>query len=372
MAAARHIDRHIPSLDGLRGLSIALVVVAHLEGGRDVPSFLSSPLLDHGYLGVKVFFVVSGFLITRLIVDEIESAGRLSLGLFYARRVLRIFPAFYLYLAAVSLASLLGWLDVPVHNLAFAGTYTMNYVIDNGRWETGHLWSLAIEEQFYLIWPFTIVALGIRRALSGAALLAALAPYALLALFLHRAGRYVLATQAFPFAFDALAAGCVLGGALPRFMNNRLFARAIANRYGGVVPSALLLIDLVDRHSAMYHASAQPAITLGICYCVARYTQNVQLFGARVLQSRSLVWLGKRSYSLYLWQQLFLNRYHETLLQTFPLNIACALACASASYAWIERPLNRLRARYRHHADADAEVSEPAGDTSASPAASRI
>ncbi|HUK32777.1 MAG TPA: hypothetical protein VLV86_02635, partial [Vicinamibacterales bacterium] len=98
-------DRHIPSLDGLRGLSIGLVVLAHLSGVRGAPNFLSSRAFDHGQLGVKIFFVVSWFLITRLIADEIGNAGRLS------------FPA----------------------------TYATNYVLD-GRWETGHLWSLAIEE----------------------------------------------------------------------------------------------------------------------------------------------------------------------------------------------------------------------------------
>ncbi len=361
--------RHIPSLDGLRGVSIALVVIAHLQGTRGVPAFLSSPLFDHGQLGVKIFFVVSGFLITRLIADEIDGTGGLSLRLFYIRRVLRIFPAFYVYLGVVAIASALHWLDIPPRNLAFAATYTMNYVLD-GRWETGHLWSLAIEEQFYLIWPFTIVALGLRRALSGAALLAVVAPYALLALFLHGAGRYVLATQTFPFVFDGIAAGCVLGGALETFVRRDGFRRAIASRAGGLVAPAILAIDCLDHHSALYHGAGQLAITLGICYVVARYTQVTDSAGARVLAWRPLVWVGRRSYSLYLWQQLFLDRYQHTLLQVFPINVACAVACAHASYAWIERPLNRLRGRYRPGVGTVA--TGPAGDTSASPEAARI
>jgi hypothetical protein len=227
-------DRHIPSLDGLRGFSITLVVLAHLQGVRGVPAFLSTSVFDRGQLGVRFFFVVSGFLITRLIADEIESTGWLSIKLFYIRRVLRIFPAFYAYLAVVALASALHWLDIPLHNLAFAATYTTNYLLD-GRWETGHLWSLAIEEQFYLIWPITIVTVGMRRAVAGAAALMALAPYALLALFLHGAGPYLLATQTFPFAFDALAAGCVLGGALPSLLASPVFASAIASPYGELV-----------------------------------------------------------------------------------------------------------------------------------------
>jgi peptidoglycan/LPS O-acetylase OafA/YrhL len=365
-------DRHIPSLDGLRGVSIALVILAHLQGVRGVPAFLSARVFDHGLLGVKVFFVVSGFLITRLIADEMADTGRLSLKLFYIRRVLRIFPAFYLYLGVVALASALHWLDIPLHNLAFAGSYTINYIIEGGRWETGHLWSLAIEEQFYLIWPFTIVMLGLRRALGGAAALAALAPYALLALFLHGAGRYMLATRSFPFAFDAIAAGCVLGGALELLLAQPAFLRAIASPYGGLVPPMIFVLDLFPHNQAFFHAVAQPLITIGICYGIARYTQVVDSFGAHVLAWRPLVWVGKRSYSLYLWQQLFIDKYFQTLLQTFPLNIALAVACANASYTFIERPLNRLRARYRPTPRAVVAPTEPALDTSVSPAASRI
>jgi peptidoglycan/LPS O-acetylase OafA/YrhL len=204
-----------------------------------------------------------------------------------------------------------------------------------------------------------------RRAIAGAAVLMALAPYALLALFLHGAGPYLLATQTFPFAFDELAAGCVLAGALESLLASRAFASAIASRYGELVVPSLLVLDSVNHHSALYHAAAQPAITLGICYAVARYTQIVDSPGAGVLAWRPLVWVGKRSYSLYLWQQLFLNRYHQTLLQAFPINVACSVACASASYTLIERPLNRLRARYR------PGVIAPAMDTSVSPVASR-
>jgi peptidoglycan/LPS O-acetylase OafA/YrhL len=95
----------------------------------------------------------------------------------------------------------------------------------------------------------------------------------------------------------------------------------------------------------------QLAITVGVFYCVARYTQVVDAPGARVLAWRPLVWTGRRSYSLYLWQQLFLDRYQHTLLQMFPVNVACAFACAAGSYRFIELPLNRLRRRYRAEAD---------------------
>jgi peptidoglycan/LPS O-acetylase OafA/YrhL len=351
------LGRTIPSLDGLRGISIGLVVLTHLQNTTGLPTVLLSPLLDHGLLGVKIFFAISGFLITQLIAQEMKDTGQLSLKLFYIRRALRIFPAFYVYLAVVAVVASLHWLDIPPRNLLFAATYTMNYVVD-GRWETGHLWSLAVEEQFYLAWPWTIRALGMRRALLLAAVLAVGAPYALLILFLRRSSVYVLATVTFPFVFDGIAAGCVLAGSLSTLLKSERFKAAISSRYGEVVPLAVLGLDCLDHHSAVYHAAGQLATTVGICYCVARYTQVVDSPGARVLAWRPLVWTGRRSYSLYLWQQLFLDRYQHTPLQVFPVNVACAVVCAAVSYRFIELPLNSLRRRYRAGAGRESNPGE--------------
>ncbi|HEX4347553.1 MAG TPA: acyltransferase [Vicinamibacterales bacterium] len=338
--------RAIPSLDGLRGVSILLVLFAHARGTLGTPAFLSSAAFDHGVLGVRVFFVISGFLITRLIVEEIDTTGRLSLKLFYIRRALRIFPAFYLFLGVVICASAVHWLAIPAGNFWFAATYTMNFV-QHGYWETGHLWSLAVEEQFYLLWPFTICTLGLRRASILAALLAVAAPYALLALFLRGSGIYMIANTAFPLSLDAIAAGCVLGAYIGRLEAHAVFQRVIRSRYGAVAPVVVLALDFLDHHSALYHGVAQPAITAGICYSIARYTHAVQSPGARLLAARPLVWLGQRSYSLYLWQQLFLDPYQHSLLQAFPISLLGAFACAGASYRFIEVPLNRLRRRFR-------------------------
>ena len=353
-------DRVIPSLDGLRGISIGLVMLAHLSGTPGAPEWLSSAALDHGVLGVRIFFVISGFLITRLVMDELGETGRLSLRLFYIRRALRIFPAFYVYLGVVAVAGQFGWFDIPRRNLLFAGTYMMNYVLD-GRWETGHLWSLAVEEQFYLVWPCAPVVFGTSRALTGAAVLALLAPFGLLALYVHGAGPYMLATTTFPFVADGLAAGCVLGGWLEPLLEHDVVRRSIAHPSGDVVPLVVLAADFTNHHSALYHGGVQPLTTLGICYCVARYTQYPNTPGGRLLATRALEWVGRRSYSLYLWQQLFLNRYHQTIFQLFPLNVGFAGACAATSYRCIEAPLNRFRRRFQPR-----RVSPPVKDVALS------
>ena len=145
---------HIPSLDGLRAISISLVLFGHLVGtrnfGRPDPG-----LGDVAHLGVVVFLVISGFLITSLLLKEHAHTGTVSLKLFYARRSLRIFPASYAFLACVGLLWLGGTIHLRPADIWHAASYTVNYV-ENTSWEVAHLWSLSIEEQFYLLWPFAL------------------------------------------------------------------------------------------------------------------------------------------------------------------------------------------------------------------------
>ena len=164
----------IPSLDGLRAISIALVLFAHTSGTAFFPSFVF--LRRHlGNFGVRVFFVISGYLITTLLLKELDKTGRISLKLFYIRRVFRIFPAAYFYLAVAAVLLAFGLVELEWNDIVFGFTYTTNY--DPVRpWHTIHLWSLSVEEQFYLIWPATLAFLGRRRAMVAAAAMIAVAP----------------------------------------------------------------------------------------------------------------------------------------------------------------------------------------------------
>jgi peptidoglycan/LPS O-acetylase OafA/YrhL len=136
----------IASLDGMRALSISMVLLSHLQGTEGFP--LGPRALgaagDIGYLGVRVFFVISGFLITALLVSEHDRKGTISLVDFYVRRSYRILPAFLAFVAAVVIASWLGAIDLRDHDLVHALTYTMNYHYDRA-WQLGHIWSLSIE-----------------------------------------------------------------------------------------------------------------------------------------------------------------------------------------------------------------------------------
>ena len=152
----------LASLDGLRAVSIVLVVMEHLHRTNGFPQGgFDNFAGDYGRLGVTIFFVISGFLITTLLLREEDKAGRVSLWRFYARRALRIIPAFLMFMFAIVAAERLGWVQLNPGDLTASFTYTVNYKPDRS-WDIGHLWSLSVEEQFYLLWPFTLVMLGRR------------------------------------------------------------------------------------------------------------------------------------------------------------------------------------------------------------------
>jgi peptidoglycan/LPS O-acetylase OafA/YrhL len=163
----------IPYLDGLRAYSILLVLFGHTAESN---SWLSSRwylkiFLANSHLGVRVFFVLSGFLITTLLLKEQDATGRISIRGFYERRIARIFPAFYLYIAVIGVLTAFHVMQVPAASFIAAGTYTWNFFClrPGGHGDPSgvfvHIWTLSNEEQFYLIWPSFMVFLGRRWTL---------------------------------------------------------------------------------------------------------------------------------------------------------------------------------------------------------------
>lgn len=175
------------SLDGLRGVAILLVVAGHswLAYGDDKSGLARlAPCLFNAALGVRLFFVLSGYLITTLLLEERRSTDSISLPKFYARRALRIFPAFYLFFGCILVLLSAGFIVVPKSQLLAAATYTYNYLIiwpgsagSAQNWFLGHLWTLSLEEQFYLFWPATLLLLGNRRSLAAALSIVVLTPF---------------------------------------------------------------------------------------------------------------------------------------------------------------------------------------------------
>src|ERR1700680_1591869 len=193
----------IPGLDGIRALSILLVLFAHLADGV-------SPWSQYGGFGVESFFVLSGFLITWLLCLEEDKRGVISLPSFYARRALRILPPAFLYIAAASILGLFGLANVARNEPLYCIFFIRNLMANGGQ-HLGHFWSLAIEEQFYLLWPLGFLLLrSDKRRLVFTGLLFVAAPFWKHLVFKLAGDAANVNSWRFDLRYDALMIGCCL------------------------------------------------------------------------------------------------------------------------------------------------------------------
>jgi peptidoglycan/LPS O-acetylase OafA/YrhL len=337
--------RRIPSLDGLRALSIVLVLVSHLLGTRGFPvgPRAMGAIGDFGYLGVRVFFVISGFLITSLLLAEHARTGSVSLKDFYARRAWRIFPAFYTFVAAMVLAWVMGSIALHVGDIVAAVTYTMNYHYDRS-WELGHIWSLSIEEQFYLIWPALFLLGGPRRVVPISLAMVLIAPCLRAAAFFVVESPDDVTMEAYPCVMDSIAMGCLMAGLKPRLDASPRYLNALRSPVFILVPVAVALANIPTWWGVEYTTNVSIQ-NIGVALCVDRCVRTSDDWIGKVLNWSPLVWLGGLSYSLYLWQEPFLNHYAQSDVNTFPLNVILAFTCALASFYLVETPFLQWRDR---------------------------
>jgi peptidoglycan/LPS O-acetylase OafA/YrhL len=321
-------SRRIPALDGLRGVSITLVLLGHLAGTRHFLMLSSFAMFgDLGNLGVCVFFVISGFLITTLLNDEQVTERRIDLAAFYRRRAYRILPAAGLYLlalavlAATTAGDRLSWPDW-LHAL----TFTTNYH-QHRAWNVGHLWSLSVEEQFYLLWPATIALLGRRHSLRLAAGAVALAPLCRVCAWLLWPDARDGIGETFPTVMDAIAVGCVLAGSASWLGERASYRRFLASRLFVAVPCVVLVCNAFDRSPSFFLPVGMTVRCIGIAAIVHWSVLRTNKVVTSVLDSPPLRFVGRISYSLYLWQQPFLNRHRAELFAAFPVNITCVCLC---------------------------------------------
>jgi peptidoglycan/LPS O-acetylase OafA/YrhL len=345
----------IPSLDGLRAISIALVIISHLSGTRNfiVPQRVAG-FFALGELGVRVFFVISGFLITGLLLRELEVNRTIHLRKFYFRRTFRIFPAYYVFIFVLIISQNLGLINLSSRDIFHTLTYTSNYYPDRS-WYVGHTWSLSVEEQFYLLWPAVLLFFGKRRALWGALSLIVVCPMIRLALW-HFLPSLEGIGQRFETVADSIAIGCVLAGARPRLNSCVAYRRILESRYFVIVPITVVLASSLGARPRINYLIGFTVMNLGIAACIDWCITNYQGRLGRVLNSRSTVFIGVMSYSIYLWQQVFLNRSSVSVISQFPLNLLLVGIASLASYYLIERPA----LGFRHRIEKKLFVRQPA------------
>jgi len=342
------LTSRIPSLDGLRAIAILIVCLSHVGAMKNTPF---PHFVGLGNLGVRVFFVISGMLITRLLMEERRRTGSISLKRFYIRRTLRIFPALWVYIAVIAGLSFVGIISVPRIQILRSLTYTVNYYQMGRSWYIGHIWSLSVEEQFYLLWPLVLVLGGWRAGRRIAIVAIVLAPLLRVAALLTLPGAHEGNPEWFPTACDAIATGCLLA----LLSKNRRWQVTIQSM---TAPWLLVLTFVVVALDSLHYrfdhgisillldSIGLLLINFGIALIVERVTTYPEDCIGRLLNSRPMTWLGSISYSLYLWQMPFLNHQDSGWITRLPINLIAALLAAAASFYFVETPILSVRKRF--------------------------
>jgi peptidoglycan/LPS O-acetylase OafA/YrhL len=350
--------RHVPALDGLRGVAVAGVLLFHADH------------LLGGFLGVDLFFTLSGFLITTILLQEVVRTGRVRLGTFWARRARRLLPALFALLGAVALyAAVFARPDElgTIRDDAFA---TIGYVANwhsifagHGYWDLfstpspfRHTWSLAIEEQFYVVWPLVVLAVAWsvrtarRRApvMLGVSLGLAVASASWMAVLYqpgHDPQRVYLGT-------DTRVASILLGAALASLLLWRGPVRGASGRWSleaAAIVSALTLAwawVTVDGGDTLLYRGGFALFALCATTVIATVTHPVIGPVGRTLSFAPLRWLGLISYGLYLWHwpvYLVLTPARTGLdgWTLVTVRVSVSIAIAIASYYCVEMPIRR-------------------------------
>ncbi|MEZ5080009.1 MAG: acyltransferase family protein [Thermoleophilia bacterium] len=342
---------YMPAVDGLRAVAVAAVVVFHL----------GAAWLPGGFLGVDVFFVISGFLITSLLLTEHRATGTIRLGRFWMRRARRLLPAVFLMMA-LTLTVMLALHPDEVARLrgqvVAAVFYVINWhfiIVDVPYFEQFgrpsvflHLWSLAIEEQFYLVWPLALLGLLAvlgRRWIAGLVVVG-IAASTLLGWWLWDP---FADTNRVYYGTDVRAVALLVGVLLalvltprPGFLGSRL--RMVVATPGAVgLGLAFALLD--EQHSSLYRGGLL-AVAVASAAVIAAAADAGTLV-ARVLRTPVMVWVGLRSYGIYVW-------HWPVIVLTTPgtdvpidgaalavVRVVAILLIAAASYRWVEVPIRR-------------------------------
>jgi peptidoglycan/LPS O-acetylase OafA/YrhL len=342
---------YIPTLDGWRALSIALVILHHSQIHSSVP--ILEPLLQSlahlGEVGVELFFAISGLLICSRLLDEESRAGQINVNAFYVRRFFRILPAAIFYLLVIAILAALHVIPVfPADwfaSLFFFRNYAMLFEYLNHsplplHWYTGHFWSLSMEEHFYLVLPAVLVAFKRTRrwVLVGMALSVALWRMVLTHV-IHRDYQFNFRTDTH---VDALLIPALIALALYPLTRNEAARRYIRVwSFPMFVAMELFLLNTRVPCFFTLQAIVLPLLILS----TALHPNTVQ---GRILETKPLRWIGWISYSLYLWQQLFFGVNFAgsppglALLRKPPINLLALLVCATFSHYVIEKPFIRL------------------------------
>jgi len=314
---------------------------------------LAAEFLDHAGYGVDIFFALSGYLICTFLIQEKNRTGTISLGRFYTRRAFRILPPIILYLSILLILSICDLLhQISVADILHVLLFARNYFL--GTWYTGHFWSLAVEEHFYLVAPLILLVLSTKWAMRAALVLILLCISIRWFEFAHFTSSSSLLQFRTENRFDGLLWGCVVALLLHKPWIRERAAKHVNSICVAIVLPAAIVLLMVFTSTPARRTVVAAVMPILISYTVLH---PASIFG-KILELSVLRWVGRLSYSLYIWQMLFLPPGPRPLgpLQSFPFALILALACAVCSYYLVEKPMLRVG-----HRLAGASGERPSG-----------
>lgn len=328
--------RHQPALQGVRGIAVLAAFAFHI--GR----------LNGGWLGVEIFFVLSGFLITILLLDEARTIGKVSTGKFYLRRFARLLPAVTVMLATV--IAFCWATDLASQSMAKGGMASLLYFANWAEvagWAMqgfGHMWSLSIEEQFYVLWPLVLGVVFTRFGVRGVAFAAGIGFLASVVARICFAVEDDFIRRVY-FGSDTRAAGLLIGCVAGALLHNSrgMLARSIPAPITWLAAGSIAtgLFSLNVKHAATWLVW----VTLLDIACALMLVALIDSTGflARLLSRQPLVYIGEISYSLYLWHLPVIWAAGNLTVGPgkYVVQIVVPFLAAALSYHWIEGPLRR-------------------------------
>ena len=331
----------LDALDGWRAFAVLLVILNHLILFSALRSRISESLLipgEFGHLGVNIFFTISGYVISLALLKEYEDFGRISLPAFYIRRCFRILPPLWCYLAVIVMLSHAGIIDTTATQERNAAMFVCNLPIaDCDNWPVGHTWSLAYEEQFYILFPITILLVSPRRRNIFLGFFLIL-PLSAIVFFFRNWHNTVLYLTRFEF----LLTGVVMA----------LFSDEISPYIRKLRPAVIYLFlaafFAIDYFS---HGEPPPVMILKILVqgpligVILFYTSHFPCAARTLFLNPGVRFMGRISYGIYLWQQLATRNYQGAGILFYTCSLGLTALVCVASFYWIEQPLIRLGAK---------------------------
>lgn len=341
----------IKGFNAIRAFSVALVVLTHLDMSDWIPNtdFVMIriwPMIS-GDFGVLTFFVLSGFLISRILLNERDKNGRINLKRFYIRRVLRLFPPLIVFFILVGIAYQFNFMVEAGASIFYALFYLYNYVPKSIYFsEFGHLWSLGVEEQFYIIWPLILSVFKKVLHLKQFIYLIII----VCCVFAVSVSNFSLFQAYYPFRWFIPASCSILIGCLGALYNHYYLSKvkSFIER-----PFWVAIIIFLGYTYTIY--SPSELISLGILFrSIAVLTLLLLIVHSqekkwvKMLEFKPLAYIGIISYGIYVYQGFFLGTGggSEVWFQKYPLNSILTIAFAILSYEFIEKPILKLKRKF--------------------------